>query len=151
MPRSHAQADGGKIGKEIMQTRNKYGNRTFVDQRGIRWDSEKEYYRYVMLRQAEKQGLITSLQRQVVFTLLPAITEEQTVQLKTKTKAVTKTVQQPVTYRADFVYTKDGQQIVEDVKGSPRMLTKEYLIKKKFMRGLFGIKIKEVYHENDVI
>ena len=134
-----------------MQTRSKYGNRSFTDQGGIRWDSEKEFYRYVMLRQAEKQGLITSLQRQVVFTLLPAITEEQTVQLKTKTKAVTKTVQQPVTYHADFVYTKDGQQIVEDVKGSPRMLTKEYLIKKKFMRGLFGIKIKEVYHENDVI
>lgn len=134
-----------------METRNKYGNRTFVDQGGIRWDSEKEYYRWVMLRQAEKQGLITSLQRQVVFTLLPAVTEEQTVQLKTKTKTVTKTAQHPVTYRADFVYTKDGQQIVEDVKGSPRMLTKEYLIKKKFMRGLFGIKIKEVYHENDVI
>lgn len=134
-----------------MQTRSKYGNRTFVDQRGFRWDSEKEYYRYVMLRQAEKQGLITSLQRQVVFTLLPAVTEEQTVQLKTKTKTVTKTVQQPVTYRADFVYTKDGQQIVEDVKGSPRMLTKEYLIKKKFMRGLFGIKIKEVYEPTDKI
>ena len=80
-----------------METRNKYGNRTFVDQVGIRWDSEKEYYRWVMLRQAEKQGLITSLQRQVVFTLLPAVTEEQTVQLKTTTKTVTKTVQQPVT------------------------------------------------------
>jgi hypothetical protein len=91
------------------------------------------------------------LQRQVVFTLLPAVTEEQTVQLKTKTKTVTKTVHQPVTYRADFVYMKDGQQIVEDVKGSPRMLTKEYLIKKKFMRGLLGITIKEVYHEKDEI
>lgn len=134
-----------------MQTRSKYGNRTFVDQRGFRWDSEKEYYRYVMLRQAEKQGLITSLQRQVVFTLLPAITEEQTVQLKTKTKTVTKTVQQPVTYRADFVYMKDGQQIVEDVKGSPRMLTKEYLLKKKMMRALLGIAIKEVYEPTDEI
>jgi hypothetical protein len=151
MPRSHAQADGGKIGKEIMQTRSKYGNRTFVDQGGIRWDSEKEFYRYVMLRKAEGEGRIQGLQRQVVFTLLPAVTEEQTVQLKTKTKTVTKTVQQPVTYRADFVYMKDGQQIVEDVKGSPRMLTKEYLIKKKFMRGLFGIKIKEVYEPTDKI
>jgi hypothetical protein len=47
MPRSHAQADGGKIGKEIMQTRNKYGNRNFTDQQGNRWDSEMEYYRYV--------------------------------------------------------------------------------------------------------
>lgn len=134
-----------------MQKRNKYGNRNFVDQQGIRWDSEKEYYRYVALRAAEADGRIQGLQRQVVFTLLSAVTEEQTVQLKTKTKTVTKTAQHPVTYRADFVYTKDGQQIVEDVKGSPRMLTKEYLIKKKFMRGLFGIKIKEVYHENDVI
>jgi hypothetical protein len=151
MPRSHAQADGGKIGKEIMQTRNKYGNRNFTDQQGNRWDSEKEYYRYVELRKAEADGRIQGLQRQVVFSLLPAVTEEQTVQLKTKTKTVTKTVQQPVTYRADFVYMKDGQQIVEDVKGSPRMLTKEYLIKKKFMRGLLGITIKEVYHATDEI
>lgn len=134
-----------------MQARSKYGNRAFVDQGGIRWDSEKEFYRYVMLRQAEKQGLITSLQRQVVFTLLPAITEEQTVQLKTKTKTVTKTVQQPVTYRADFVYTKDGQQVIEDVKGSPRMLTPEYLLKKKMMRALLGITIREIYHATDEI
>ena len=151
MPRPHAQADGGKIGKEIMQTRSKYGNRTFVDQQGNRWDSKKEYYRYVELRKAEADGRIQGLQRQVVFTLLSAVTEEQTVQLKTKTKTVTKTVQHPVTYRADFVYTKDGQQVVEDVKGSTRTLTQEYQIKKKFMRGLFGIKIKEVYHEKDVI
>lgn len=134
-----------------METRNKYGNRNFTDQQGNRWDSEKEYYRWVMLRQAEKQGKIQDLQRQVVFTLLPAVTEEQTVQLKTKTKTVTKTLQQPVTYRADFVYTKDGQQVIEDVKGSPRMLTPEYLLKKKMMRALLGIIIKEVYHEKDEI
>lgn len=134
-----------------MQTRSKYGNRAFVDHRGIRWDSEKEFYRYVILRHAEAQGLITSLQRQVVFTLLPAITEEETVQLKTKTKTVTKTVQQPVTYRADFAYIKDGQQIVEDVKGSPRMLTPEYILKKKMMRALLGIIIKEVYNATDKI
>lgn len=134
-----------------MEARNKYGNRNFTDQQGNRWDSEKEYYRWVMLRQAEKQGRIQNLQRQVVFTLLPAVTEEQTVQLKTKTKTVTKTVQQPVTYRADFVYTKDGQQVVEDVKGSPRMLTPEYLLKKKMMRSLLGILIKEVYNATDEI
>lgn len=151
MPRSHAQADGTKIREETMQARSKYGNRTFVDQQGIRWDSEKEFYRYVMLRQAEADGRIQDLHRQVVFTLLPAITEEQTVQLKTKTKTVTKTVQQPVTYRADFVYTKDGKQVIEDVKGSPRMLTPEYLLKKKMMRALLGIKIKEVYEPTDKI
>lgn len=134
-----------------MEARNKYGNRNFTDQQGNRWDSEKEYYRWVMLRQAEKQGRIQDLQRQVVFTLLPALAEEQTVQLKTKTKTVTRTVQQPVTYRADFVYTKDGLQVVEDVKGSPRMLTPEYLLKKKMMRSLLGILIKEVYNATDEI
>lgn len=134
-----------------MQKRNKYGNRSFTDQGGIRWDSEKEFYRYVMLRHAEGEGRIQGLQRQVVFTLLPAITEEQTVQLKTKTKTVTKTVQHPVTYRADFVYIKDGQQVVEDVKGSPRMLTPEYLLKKKMMRALLGITIREIYHATDEI
>ena len=134
-----------------MAARNKYGNKNFVDQHGTRWDSEKEYYRWVYLKQALQQGKISNLERQVVFELLPNIKEEQTVQLKTKTKTVIKTVQHRVTYHADFVYVKDGERIVEDVKGHPRLLTAEYLLKKKMMRALLGLTIKEVYNETDKI
>ena len=46
-------------------------------------------------------------------------------------------------YIADFVYTdcKTGQTIVEDTKG---MRTREYVIKRKLMLYMHGIRIKEV-------
>lgn len=44
-------------------------------------------------------------------------------------------------YYADFVYMQDGKQIVEDAKGKR---TKEYVIKRKLMLFLRGIRIREV-------
>ena len=51
--------------------------------------------------------------------MIPAITEEVVVHLKTKDKVVTKTVQAAQYYEADFVYTvtKTGEEVVEDFKG----------------------------------
>ncbi len=43
-------------------------------------------------------------------------------------------------YRADFVYTRDGVQIVEDAKGKP---TDVYKIKRALMLAIRGIKIVE--------
>lgn len=63
-------------------------------------------------------------------------------QLKTKVKMVQRCAQRAVHYIADFVYKdKEGNEVVEDTKG---MRTKEYLLKKKMMRALLGIQIKEV-------
>jgi hypothetical protein len=39
------------------------------------------------------------------------------------------------------VYLKDGQRVVEDTKG---MRTTDYIIKRKLMRYLKGIAIKEI-------
>lgn len=46
-------------------------------------------------------------------------------------------------YVADFVYTDNNtaEQVVEDAKGER---TKEYIIKRKLMLYLKGIRIKEV-------
>ena len=64
------------------------------------------------------------------------------MQLKTKTKQVQKLVQRATYYVADFVYKDaEGNEVVEDVKG---FRTAEYLLKKKMMRALLGIQIKEV-------
>lgn len=42
---------------------------------------------------------------------------------------------------ADFVYfDEQGQLVVEDVKG---MKTREYILKRKLMLWVYGIKIKE--------
>lgn len=48
-------------------------------------------------------------------------------------------------YYADFVYDKDGETIVEDVKASKYFQTDVYKIKRKLMLYIHGIKIKEVY------
>ena len=130
---------------------NKYHNRAFTCN-GVRWDSEKEWYRYQYLLQAQKHGTIRNLERQVTFELLPAVTEEVIIQLKTKVKTKTKTVQLPVTYTCDFLYTQaDGTVVIEDVKADPKMLPKEYVLKKKMMRALLGIKIREVYNATEKI
>jgi hypothetical protein len=47
-------------------------------------------------------------------------------------------------YVADFVYERDGETIVEDVKSKPTK-TRLYRIKKKLMRAIHGIEIHEVF------
>ena len=121
--------------------RAKYHNKK-VQYDGIEFDSKKEMYRYIRLKSMQDEGLITDLRLQVPYEIIPAIYETTTVQLKTKTKEVTKCVQRATHYLADFVYRdQDGNEVVEDSKG---LRTKEYLLKKKMMRAFLGIAIKEV-------
>lgn len=128
----------------------KYNNKTFKAD-GYKWDSKKEYQRWLVLKDAEAQGLITGLQRQVKFELIPAVREEYVEHLKTKDKIKTRTLQLAICYTCDFAYYKDGEYIVSDVKASPKMLPKEYVLKKKMLFALKGILIKEVYKANDPI
>ena len=111
---------------------------------GITFASKKEGMRYVVLKQQEKDGLISNLRLQVPYELIPAIYKDEEKQLKTKSKMVRKLVQRAVHYVADFVYEKDGETIVEDVKGGRATQTAEYKLKKKMMFALKGIQIKEV-------
>lgn len=118
----------------------KYRNKR-VEYEGIVFDSLKEKRRYCQLQILEKNGIISDLRLQVPFELIPAIYEDEIVQLKTKTKIKRKLVQRSTTYVADFVYLQDGKMIVEDTKG---FRTKEYELKKKMMRAFLGIEIKEI-------
>ena len=118
----------------------KYKNKR-VEFDGLIFDSLKEKRRYCELQILQKQGIISDLRLQVPYELLPAIYEDITIQLKTKTKTKRKLVQRATTYVADFVYTRDGKEMVEDVKG---FRTKEYELKKKMMRSLLGIEIQEL-------
>lgn len=93
----------------------------------------------------EQAGLIWNLRRQVSFTLLPAVYETQTVQLKTKTKEKTVCLYRETNYVADFVYVQDGEEIVEDVKASAEFQDPVYKLKKKLMYMMNNVKIKEVY------
>lgn len=96
---------------------------------GIVFDSQKEASRYRELRLLEQAGAIEDLQMQVAFELIPKQTEKG------------KCVERSCKYIADFVYREKGQMIVEDVKG---FKTPEYTIKRKLMRFIHGIGIREV-------
>ena len=94
------------------------------------FDSMKEFGRWKDLQRLLGAGVITELKRQVKFELIPSQKNE-----------FGKVIERPVTYVADYVYTKNGKQIVEDVKGYK---TKEYVIKRKLMLYVHGIRIHEV-------
>lgn len=101
---------------------NKYNNRkTYVD--GIAFDSRKEAKRYQELKLLERGGVISDLDYQVKFELIPKQEGER-----------------PCYYVADFVYTENGKKVVEDVKGKR---TQVYILKRKLMLERHGIKILE--------
>ena len=133
-----------------MIKRSKYGNRK-VTIEGINFDSEREAKRYLILKEYQNRGDISDLKLQVVYELIPAIKELKTVVLKTKTIQKEVTIQQAITYRCDFTYIKDEKLIVEDVKISPKMLPPEYKLKKKLLRYVHGIDIREVFKPNETI
>lgn len=121
--------------------RNKYHAKK-VTICGIEFDSKKEGMRWLLLKDMERSGEISDLRRQVPFELLPAIYRDVTVHLKTKDKVERKLVQRAVHYVADFVYTdREGRQIVEDTKG---LRLPDYILKKKMMLALLGIRISEI-------
>lgn len=114
---------------------SKYKNvKTIVD--GIKFDSKKEAQRYADLRLAEINGLISNLERQVKFELVPA----QYVEINGKRTFA----ERKVTYIADFVYydRETGRTVAEDVKG---YRTEAYRIKRKLFRFKYpGIVFKEI-------
>lgn len=123
--------------------RSKYGNKkTDVD--GIKFDSIKEARYYIYLRSLAESGKIKGLRLQVPFELLPDIFEEVTIRTKTKEKTGMKRVQAAVRYFADFVFIQDGKEVIVDVKSAATRKKDAYVLKKKMMRALLGIKIEEV-------
>lgn len=100
---------------------------------GIEFDSRKEANRYFELSILERAGVISELQRQVKFELLPS------------QKIDGKVYERPVTYVADFVYKHDGRTVVEDTKGYRKGTAYDvFVIKRKLMLYIHGIRVKEV-------
>lgn len=108
----------------------KYKNQKIIFN-GETFQSKKEYRRFCELLLLEKAGLISDLQRQVKYVLIPSQKEGK------------KTIERECSYKADFVYTDNetGETVVEDVKG---MRTEVYKIKRKLMLWVHHIKIVEV-------
>jgi hypothetical protein len=105
----------------------KYGNKP-VTIDGIWFQSTKEGKRWCELKLLERAGVITDLKRQVKFELTP-----ETVRSDGK-------VEDKSTYTADFVYTENGKNVIEDSKG---FRTPDYKLLRKMMLFIHGIEILE--------
>lgn len=130
--------------------RAKYGNKK-VMLGNLTFDSIREMQRYLILKEAEDKGIISGLELQPVFELIPRMTESVVVHKKTKDVVKEKFIQHPITYKADFAYYKDGVKVVEDVKIDPKVLPQEFVLKVKMMRYFHGIAVKLVFKPNEVI
>lgn len=121
--------------------KSKYGADK-VEINGIKFDSKREARRYRELALLERAGSITDLRLQVKFVLIPAQREPDTIGKRGGVKRG-KLIERECAYIADFVYTdtSTGEQVVEDTKG---MRTTEYIIKRKLMLYVHGIRIKEI-------
>ena len=98
------------------RTKNKYGNtRTEID--GHTFDSKGEANRWAELRMLEKAGVLTGLQRQVRFELLPPFVHDGKKE-------------QGIGYIADFTYTQGGKLVIEDFKGAR---TEVFKLKRKLL------------------
>ena len=93
--------------------------------------SQKEHDRANTLKMWQRAGVISNLREQVPYELIPAHRFEDG------------TLERACKYIADFVYTDNetGATVVEDTKG---VRTKEYIIKRKLMLYMHGIRIKEL-------
>lgn len=115
------------------KSKSKYNaEKTELD--GKKFDSKKEANRYRELSMMEKAGEIHGLQTQVKFVLIPAQKKDG------------KVIEREVAYIADFAYySKDGEYVVEDVKGYKKGQAYQlFSIKRKLMLFLKGIIVKEI-------
>lgn len=94
---------------------------------GITFDSTKEGNRYLELKLLENLGKIDDLRCQYRFELIPKQGKERATH-----------------YVADFLYWENGKEVVEDVKSEITRKKSDYIIKRKLMKWIHGIEVKEV-------
>lgn len=104
-------------------SRSKYRNQRIETPDG-KFDSKGEYARFCELRLLERAGHIKDLRRQVRYELIPSFNGERAVY-----------------YVADFVYQRDGKDVVEDHKGYNK--NRLYMLKKKILAWRHGIEVIE--------
>lgn len=108
-------------------------------------DSRKEANRWCELTLLERAGKISNLQRQVPFELIPAQYEsfERYGKNGKRLKDGKRCIEKSVVYIADFVYNEDGKKVVEDSKSAATKKKESYIIKRKLLLWVYGIKLRE--------
>ena len=149
-------AAGG--GRTMFAPTEKKGNKLHAERTEEGYASKREAKRAAELRMMEKAGIIENLQEQVSFLLLPTVyaradgsyfrwfeAENKKEAEKMAGEKLT-LVEKPVSYVADFVYERDGRQVVEDAKGfkDPSSATyAKFVLKRKMMLERFNIRVVE--------
>lgn len=135
MMTSISQAEYKKLygsGRKTAVKRNKY-NAVKIEKDGMKFDSKKEYMRYIELTVQMQRNEIQDLKCQVKFELAP------------KVKLVGEKKTKPaLRYFADFTYIKNGVLVVEDVKSAVTRKLASFRNKKHLMKSVFDIDISEV-------
>ena len=115
---------------------------------GITFDSKHEANRYCELKLLEKGKVISNLELQKKFVLIPAqyAIEERYGKNGKRLKDGKILLEREVAYFADFCYTlnETGETIVEDAKSQITREDKTYILKRKMLRFFYGIGVKEV-------
>lgn len=99
---------------------SKYKNHK-AEYKGMKFDSKKELARFKELEKLQEQGIISGLERQKEYLLIP---KQQLKTPRINENGRASYCEKAVKYVADFVYTdSQGNTVVEDSKGLP---TPEY-------------------------
>ncbi len=102
----------------------KYRNtKTVID--GVTFDSKKESARYSDLKLMHRAGAITDLTLQPKFDIVI-------------------NGQKVCSYIADFSYVENGVTVVEDVKSEMTRKLPTYRLKKKLMKAVHSIEVREI-------
>lgn len=125
----HKQYGGGR---KTATKRNKY-NAVKIEKDGMKFDSQKEYKRYIELTAQMQRGEIQDLQCQVKFELAPKVKI-----------AGEKRAKPALRYYADFTYLSNGRLIVEDVKSVATRKLASFRNKKHLMKSVHGIDVIEI-------
>ncbi|WP_180076891.1 DUF1064 domain-containing protein [Acinetobacter sp. YH12251] len=119
-------------GRKTATKRNKF-NAVKIEKDGMKFDSVKEYKRYIELTALMQRGEISELKCQVKFVLAPKVKLEGEKRAKPELR-----------YFADFTYIENGKFIVEDVKSPGTRNLPSYRNKKHLMKTVHDIDIREV-------
>ena len=128
----------------------KYRNKKVIVD-GITFDSKREGRRFTELKLLQKTGEIKDLELQKAFVLIPAQYEyyERYGKKGQRLKDGKRCIEKSCVYIADFTYIDraSGQTVVEDVKGYKDPSSAgfaKFVIKRKLMLYVYGIRIKEI-------
>jgi len=105
---------------------SKYSSRKALAD-GVTFDSTVERDRYLHLKLLERVGDIAGLETQPVYELIPKQAGERAVK-----------------YIADFRYSRSGETVVEDIKSYVTAKLPAYVIKRKLMLQIHGVRVTEV-------